>query len=200
MTTKNAKTKTEKSAEKILSPLYADFLKAFKAEEKAVAKTTATIEAIASTSLTVTEFFDGLWSEGYKIPKNWPLNSSGKPLSPRSGKTKAALPEINRLVSALDMRKSRAKKAQKKAEKKAEKKATSPDSTESVDPVDSVDSVDSAPRVDEVNIPSFDPVLLVESLQGFMLAVAQGDCQLKEKDAKEAHKLCKRLVELAQKA
>ena len=181
---------------------------AFKAEEKSIAKTTATIESISETGLTVTEFFDGLWSEGYKTPKAWPLNSSGKPLSPRSGKTKSAMPEINRLVSALDMRASRAKKAEKKAKqaKNAERLLDEaaglelPESVDSIDSVDSVDSVDSAPRVDEANIPSFDPVLLVESLQGFMLAVAQGDSNLKEKDAKEAHKLCKRLVELAQQA
>ena len=204
------KTATEKPAIKV-TPLYAAFLKAFNAEDKAINKTSATIDAIEKTGLTVSGFFTALWSENYKVPKNWPLNAKGLPLSPTSKDTRTAIPAINRLVSALDMRKSRAKKAEKKAAAEQQLDeitgnvpvtvvpATEAPETTTATPAS--DQPESAPRVETSDKDlSFDAVSLIESLQGFMIAVSSGDLELDDKDAKLAHKLSKQLIELAQKA
>ena len=106
---KAVKDKADKDKAVKATPLYKAYLTAFKAEDRAISRTTEKIELIKNTGLKVSEFFMLLWSEGYKVPELWPLNKAGAPLSPTSSKTKSLLPEINRLVSALDMRNKRKK-------------------------------------------------------------------------------------------
>ena len=109
MKTTKATDKEIKATDKEIkaTPLYKDYISALCAENKSIQKTTEKIELIKATGLTLPEFFMLLWSEGYKVPETWPLNTAGSPLSPLSSKTRAAVPEVNRLVSALAMRSKR---------------------------------------------------------------------------------------------
>lgn len=203
MTTTNETTTTEKTI--VVKPLYNAFIKSFNAEVKAENRTTVAIDAIEATGLTVSAFYAALWAEGVKIPTAWPLNAEGNPLSPSSKATKDAIPSVKRLVSALDMRKSRAKKAAKIAdmEEQLDKITVIPEQTEKEKPATekpATEKPESAPRVDDANVPLFDAVSLIESLQGFMIALTSNELELDENDAKLAHKLSKQLIEFAQKA
>ena len=60
---------------------------------------------------------------------------------------------------------------------------------------------ESAPRVETSEKELiFDPVNLIENLQGFMIALNGNNLELTENEAKQAHKACKTLIELAQKS
>ena len=80
----------------------------FESEIQIVNKTTAIIDALYEAGLNLAEFFKVLWENGYNIPAEWPIKKNGEPLSCTSKKTREALPAINRLVSAWDMRNKRA--------------------------------------------------------------------------------------------
>ena len=190
--------------------LWSNYNKAFNAEVKATNKTSLAIDEIEKTGLTTSAFFAKLWDDGVKVPTKWPLNADGQPLAPSSKVTKDMLPNVRRLVNAIDNRKSRAaKKAKLEAAEKQLDEITGnvpvtvvPDSEkpDSEKPA-TVEKVESAPRVESSDSDlTFDSVTLIESLQGFMIALSSGALELDEKDAKLAHKLSKQLVTLAQKA
>ena len=105
-------------------------MKSFNIEDKANKDTSQKIELIAKTGLKLSEFFTLLWSEGYKLPDAWPVNGSGTPLSPTSARTRALLPEVNRLVSAMGMRIKRESDKQKDAQEKAKKEKDARDKKE----------------------------------------------------------------------
>lgn len=144
------------------TPLYKAYLSAYNAESKAINKTADQIETIKATGLTIPEFFTLLWSENYKVPENWPLNTQGLPLSPLSSKTRAAMPEVNRLVSALAMRSKREADKKESTKKETSKKETS----ESDSDVNDNDNDNDGPGA---QIASFDKMLCVKQLQALLV-------------------------------
>lgn len=143
------------------TPLYKAYLSAYNAESKAINKTADQIETIKATGLTLPEFFTLLWSENYKVPETWPLNTQGLPLSPLSSKTRAAVPEVNRLVSAMAMRSKREVDKKESPKKETSKKETSEKETSDLDGNDN-----DGPGA---QIASFDKMLCVKQLQALLV-------------------------------
>jgi len=174
-----------------VTPLYRAYLKTFSAEQNAANKTAENIAAIAATGLTVTEFFVALWNEGYKVPAAWPIKSNGQPQAPTSKAVRAALPEINRLVSALDMAKSRKAKAAKAQEKAKDTSNTGKTTTTPTTTTATTDTKDERVETDAF---IFDKSATIKALQGLLVDTANKLDETNDKDAQ------KNLVELANHA
>ena len=195
-----------------LIPLHKRYMTAFNAEGRAVSKTGIIIDEIYALNISVGEYYRTLFAEGFNVPKEWPLNKKGVALSASSTSVRQAVPSANRIVSAFDMRKKREKDATKKLETAKNPVTTSTDSDVPVDVIPekvetekpatvATEAIESAPRVESSDADlTFDAVTLIESLQSFMIALNDGNLELDDKQAKQAHKLAKQLIEIAQAA